>query len=112
MQDQSVFGAAGDTGGFACIRSDGTTIPNVLDPPSQPWVTGVGGTSFDQFNPGENARPSYPKAGPETVWNVDNLCNSSASEGMQTGFLLVRGDWRGRRRNQPVLGAAVLPDRR
>ena len=25
-QGQSVFGAAGDTGAFACIRSDGTTI--------------------------------------------------------------------------------------
>jgi kumamolisin len=81
LQGQSMFGAAGDTGAFACIRSDGTTIQNVLDPPSQPLVTSVGGTSFDQFNPGESAHPSYPKAGTETVWNDDNLCNASADEG-------------------------------
>jgi subtilase family serine protease len=86
LQGESMFGAAGDTGAFACIRSDGTTIVNVLDPPSQPWVTSVGGTSFDHFNPGEKARPSYPKAGTETVWNVDSLCNSSGNEGKQTGF--------------------------
>ena len=67
-QGQSVFGAEGDTGAFSCIRSDGTTIVNVLDPPSQPWVTSVGGTSFENFNPGANTHPSYP-TGQETVWN-------------------------------------------
>jgi len=45
-QGQSMFGAAGDTGAFDCIRSDGTTTVNVDDPPSQPWVTSVGGASF------------------------------------------------------------------
>ncbi len=85
VQGQSMFGAAGDTGAFACIRSDGTTVINVLDPPSQPWVTSVGGTSFESFNPNENPNPRYP-AGVETVWNVDNLCNASADEGNQTGF--------------------------
>ena len=68
-QGQSMFGAAGDTGAFACIRSDGTTIVNVLDPPSQPWVTSVGGTSFENFNPGTNPHPRYPARG-EAVWNV------------------------------------------
>ena len=85
LQGQSVFGAAGDTGAFSCIRSDGTTILNVLDPPSQPWVTSVGGTSLESFDPDSNPFPQYP-AGVETVWNVDNLCNSSASEGGQPGF--------------------------
>ena len=32
LQGQSMFGAAGDTGAFDCIRSDGTTIINVDDP--------------------------------------------------------------------------------
>jgi kumamolisin len=83
LQGQSMFGAAGDTGAFECLRSDGTTIVNSLDPPSQPWVTSVGGTSFD-YNPNVIADPRYPR-GLETVWNVDNLCNSSAnSEG--TGY--------------------------
>ncbi len=74
-----MFGAAGDTGAFDCIRSDGTTIINVDDPPAQPWVTSVGGTSFESFNPGANPNPSYPR-GVETVWNIDNLCSSSAAE--------------------------------
>ena len=81
LQGQSMFGAAGDTGAFECLRStSGLAIVNSLDPPSQPWVTSVGGTSFD-YNPNVNPDPRYPH-GLETVWNVDNLCNSSAnSEG-------------------------------
>jgi subtilase family serine protease len=86
-QGQSMFGAAGDTGAFDCIRSDGTTIVNVDDPPSQPWVTSVGGTSFEHYNPAANQHPSYPST--EAVWNVDNLCSdapaSSALDG-QDGF--------------------------
>ncbi|MGH3154290.1 MAG: hypothetical protein ACRDOB_26695 [Streptosporangiaceae bacterium] len=76
-QGQSVFGAEGDTGAFSCLRSDGTSIVNVLDPPSQPWVTSVGGTSFETFNPGTNPHPQYP-AGTETVWNTDGLCSNAA----------------------------------
>ncbi|MGA2528953.1 MAG: S53 family peptidase [Acidimicrobiales bacterium] len=88
-QGQSMFGAEGDTGAFSCIRSDGTTIVNVLDPPAQPWVTSVGGTSLESYNPGANPNAYYPN-GVETVWNVDNLCNNSTSdgpsEGGQSGF--------------------------
>jgi subtilase family serine protease len=84
-QGQSVFGSAGDTGAFSCIRSDGTTIADTLDPSSQPWVTGVGGTSLESDNPGTNTHPAYP-ANVETVWNVDNLCNASADEGNFSGF--------------------------
>ncbi len=85
LQGQSMFGAEGDSGAFSCIRSDGTTIVNVLDPPAQPWVTSVGGTSFESFNPDANPNPNYP-AGVETVWNVDDLCNTSADEGGFPGF--------------------------
>jgi subtilase family serine protease len=77
LQGQSVFGSAGDSGAFDCIGSDGTTIINVDDPSTQPWVTSVGGTSFTSFNPGANPNPGYPN-GVETVWNVDNLCSSRA----------------------------------
>ncbi len=87
LQGQSVFGAEGDTGAFSCIRSDGTTILNVLDPPSQPWVTSVGGTSFESDNPGHNHHPSYP-TGVETVWNPFNACNSGPGADGLTGF-----DW-------------------
>ncbi|HXZ32805.1 MAG TPA: S53 family peptidase [Terriglobales bacterium] len=79
-QGQSMFGDAGDTGAFECIRDGTGNMVNVLDPSSQPWVTSVGGTSFESFNPGANPNPSYP-AGVETVWNVQNLCNESANEG-------------------------------
>ncbi len=85
LQGQSVFGAEGDTGAFSCIRSDGTTILNVLDPPSQPWVTSVGGTSFNHFNPNARRHPGYPKR-QETVWNVDNLCSTTSVGGFDPFF--------------------------
>jgi subtilase family serine protease len=78
LQGQSMFGAEGDTGAFECIRSDGTTVQNVLDPVSQPWVTSVGGTSLEGDNPGTNPNPGAPAPGTETVWNTDNLCSSQA----------------------------------
>jgi subtilase family serine protease len=87
-QGQSVFGAEGDTGAFSCIRSDGTTGPAVLDPPAQPLVTSVGGTSFENFNPGTKAHPSYPRSG-EAAWNVDELCSNagpSAANDNEGGF--------------------------
>ena len=86
LQGQSMFGAAGDSGAF-CIAGNGTAIVNVGDPATQPWVTSVGGTSLESFNPNANPNPRYPE-GLETVWNVDNLCNTSASEGGIPGL-----DW-------------------
>ena len=62
-QGQSMFAASGDTGAFECIR-DGTfdNWPPLeqLDPGTQPWVTSVGGTSFESFDPGNNPNPNYP----------------------------------------------------
>jgi subtilase family serine protease len=78
-QGQSVFSSSGDTGAFGCIRSDTTTVVNVGDPSSQPWVTSVGGTSFESDNPGTNPDPGPPAKGVETVWNVDNLCSDQAA---------------------------------
>jgi kumamolisin len=89
MQGQSVFSSSGDTGAFGCIRSDGTTVVNVNDPATQPWVTSVGGTSFESDNPGSNPYPGTPVKGDETVWNVDNLCSDqadAADNGNQGGF--------------------------
>ena len=51
----------GDTGAFSCIRSDGTTIVNVLDPPAQPWVTSVGGTSLENRQSGHQPEPVVPQ---------------------------------------------------
>ena len=77
-QGQSAFGSAGDSGAFDCLPASNNV--DAEDPPAQPWMTSVGGTSFESDNPGFYAYPSYPW-GIETVWNVDNLCNASANEG-------------------------------
>jgi Pro-kumamolisin, activation domain/Putative Ig domain len=55
IQGQSVFAASGDSGADDC--ANGT--PAVDDPASQPYVTGVGGTSL----------PSSVPPAAETVWN-------------------------------------------
>jgi subtilase family serine protease len=75
MQGQSMFASSGDTGAFGCIRVNNTTAVNQSDPSSQPWVTSVGGTSFESDNPGTNPNPGPPATGTETVWNVRNLCS-------------------------------------
>jgi subtilase family serine protease len=85
LQGQSMFSASGDTGAFDCLDADGSTLLNVDDPSAQPWVTAVGGTSLEKFNPGQNAHPAYPR-GVETVWNPGNLCNSGPGTAGLTGF--------------------------
>ena len=84
-QGQSVFAGAGDTGPYGCIRNDGpaANAVNVWDPAAQPWVTAVGGTSMENFNPMGNPQPAYSSQ--ESVWNVDGLCNASANEGSPLG---------------------------
>ncbi len=60
-QGQSIFAAAGDSGAYDC---GGTSLLNVDDPASQPYVVGVGGTSL---KPG--AGETYSS---ETVWNTSS----------------------------------------
>jgi kumamolisin len=55
LQGQSMFTSSGDSGAFGCIDTDGSTIVNIGDPTGQPWVTSVGGTSLESFNPGTKA---------------------------------------------------------
>jgi subtilase family serine protease len=85
LQGQSMFSAAGDNGAFDCLGDAGTTQLSVEDPPAQPWVTAVGGTSLATFNPGQRAHPAYPASG-ESVWNPGNLCNASPDESGLSGF--------------------------
>ncbi len=77
MQGQSVFNAFGDTGAYGCLPSP--TYADAGDPADQPWVTGVGGTSFESDNPGTSLSPSYP-SGVETVWNSYNLCSDQPAD--------------------------------
>jgi subtilase family serine protease len=76
LQGQSMFSGSGDTGAFECVASNFTYVQNVMDPASQPWVTGVGGTSLESYNPGTNPHPGPPPPGDETVWNPANLCGT------------------------------------
>ena len=73
-QGQSMFASAGDDGAFDCLDSTGSSALAVDDPEAQPWVTSVGGTSWQSDNPGTNPNPGYPR-GVESVWNVGNLCS-------------------------------------
>jgi subtilase family serine protease len=77
-QGQSIFAASGDSGAFDCLgdQTANDTAIAVDDPASQPYVTGVGGTSFGSFDPGKNLHPTYPQ-GVESVWNDLDYCNSS-----------------------------------
>jgi subtilase family serine protease len=75
LQGQSMFADDADNGAYGCIDVDGSDSPGVQDPSAQPWVTSVGGTSLESFNPGTNPHPAYPQ-GIETVWNTDNLCGN------------------------------------
>jgi len=64
-QGQSIFAAAGDYGSTSCLQFSGTTHKHDLsldDPASQPYVTGVGGTTLT-INGATNAYVS------ERVWN-------------------------------------------
>jgi subtilase family serine protease len=56
-QDQTVFAAAGDTGSTGCLREGGSNAGALatLDPATQPYVNGVGGTTVSEFG--------------ESVWN-------------------------------------------
>jgi len=81
-QGQTVVAAAGDAGSEGCF-GDATDAPRVLqveDPASQPWVTGVGGTTLSSLGP----------APTEQVWN--NV-EGAGGRVCQTGGRCPPGKW-------------------
>ena len=79
VQGQTIVAAAGDSGAFDCLHGGSSNGSNqVDDPASNPYMTGVGGTSLGSFDPGSNPNPVYPTTG-ESVWN--NGCTSSSCSG-------------------------------
>ncbi len=86
-QGQSLFAASGDSGAFDCLTNLSNGSNQVDDPASQPYVTGVGGTSFlGTFDPGTTASPKYPTAkGAEYVWNSFNNCTNTGCFGGASG---------------------------
>jgi len=60
-QGQSFYAASGDSGAYDAQSPNGTPVLTTDDPASQPYVTGVGGTTLNL-----NSGQSY---GSEIVWN-------------------------------------------
>ncbi len=83
-QGQSVFGSSGDNGAYDCLGDPGHKGLEVDDPPSQPYMTAVGGSSLGTFDPGSTADPVYPQ-GHETVWNPLNKCQGTAKHPVGDG---------------------------
>ena len=78
-QGQTIFAASGDSGSNDCRNATPTT-PSVDDPASQPFVTGVGGTSLAIA-----ANASYSS---ETVWH-----NSGNASGGGQSILWTMPNW-------------------
>ena len=72
-QGQTIFAAAGDSGSTDCLGDTGTTNGAALsvdDPASQPYVIGVGGTSFATTS--------------ENVWNDSTTQNGAGGGGVSS----------------------------
>jgi subtilase family serine protease len=77
-QGQSVFAAAGDDGDAACYPSTGSTALAVLDPASQPYVTGVGGTTLETLGPPPT----------QEVWNESALEEGAGGGGVSASWAM------------------------
>ncbi len=88
-QGQSMFSATGDYGAFGACPS--LNLPpkqalQIADPNDTPYITAVGGTSFETpsgkvlFDPGKNPHPSYPGTSKEKVW-ITYPCSSQKCDG-------------------------------
>ena len=93
FQGQSIFAASGDSGAYGCARV-GFLPPagqelQIGDPNNQPYITAVGGTSFQgpdnitTFDPGTNPNPTYPGSSKELPWT--DGCDPQNCTGGATG---------------------------
>ena len=76
-QGQSIFAAAGDSGAY---DNGGSTSLAVDDPASQPYMTGVGGTSLTTGTGG-----TYTS---ETTWNRGSASNGAGGGGISTKWTI------------------------
>jgi hypothetical protein len=74
-QGQTIFAASGDHGVKDCVSGTHSTSVAVDDPASQPYVTGVGGTSLTAVGPPPT----------ETVWNSTWNTGSGTASGAGGG---------------------------
>ncbi len=82
VQGQTILAASGDLGATACYnpQTGANTSPAVDDPASQPYVTGVGGTTLHL-----NADNSYQS---EQVWNDRAIKNGASGGGVSQVWLM------------------------
>ncbi len=86
-QGQTIYAASGDSGVYAAYPvQDPTTQDSILtnDPATQPYVTGVGGTTLKYKKPGTNATTGVTTPGQylgEVVWNSGALNSAGGPEG-------------------------------
>ena len=104
-QGQTVLVASGDSGSSGCFQQDGTTRLAVDDPASQPYVTGVGGTSLVSGSGTAGAMPD------ETAWNncweqADVSCAQYGGGGAGTGGVSQFWPMPAWQRTAAVLGGA------
>lgn len=78
VQGEAVFAAAGDNGADDCGSGTGAGTRAVDDPASQPYVTGVGGTTMTSSSPGAA----------ETVWNDSSLNGGAGGGGVSREWAL------------------------
>ena len=71
-QGQSIFAASGDSGAY-----DNRSTISVDDPASQPYMTGVGGTSLATNGAGGSWKS-------ETTWNGGSIANGAGGGGVST----------------------------
>jgi streptogramin lyase len=77
-QGQTVVAPSGDTGSEGCLDLTGKKSLLLQDPASQPYVTGVGGTSLDMTE------------GTESVWNSRGSINPADTTGASGGGISKR----------------------
>ncbi|MBZ5645968.1 MAG: S53 family peptidase [Acidobacteriia bacterium] len=119
LQGQTVVGPGGDTGAADCEDPTAPTAIHGLAvdfPASSPYVTGVGGT---QFNEGANASQFWSTANnssngsalsyiPELVWNETVAAGSLAAGGGGASAIFPKPPWQ--TALTPADGARDVPD--
>lgn len=118
VQGQSMFSATGDFGAFGAC--DNLKLPlgqtlQIADPNDTPYITAVGGTSFETpngtilFDPGNKLHPSYPGVKDEKVWITypctTKACNGGGSSG-GVSRIWAEGDYAFDVNGNPLPGVA------
>jgi subtilase family serine protease len=121
-QGQTLLAASGDSGSTACYGTTSDTTAqqealNVDYPASSPYVTGVGGTEFNEgsgtywsSNGSNDVITSALSYIPEMVWNDDTSTNGLAATGGGVSTLFSKPSWQTGVAGIPSDGKRDVPD--